>query len=290
MNTVNVALLLETIGKVLNSSDKSIQEVPRRGHRRRIMSDTQVLATMVLFHYADSRNFKTFYLNRLQKEYGYYFPNTLSYSRFIERKCALVEQFKVILDKLKRKCTKVSYVDSTALQSCKLPRSYQHKTLCPIAKAGRTSVGWFYGQKLHLIINHLGEIISYEVTPGNVNDREPVKKKEVYAVLEGKLYGDCGYISQALTKCLKDSGIDLITKRAKIQKPLDLSPEDQYLLRRRTVIESVFNQLKNKFRIDHTQHRSVKGFLTNLYAGLIAYQLYDKKSKVKIPSLLEEKP
>ncbi len=287
MSNVNVALLFETIDKVLNSSDNTAQENPRRGHRQRIMSDTQVLATMVLYHYADSKNFKTYYLNRLQSEHGAYFPKILSYSRFIERKCALVGQFKANLDYLKGKCTRVSYVDSTALQSCKLPRSYQHKTLCLIAKAGRTSVGWFYGLKLHLVINHLGEIISYDVTSGNVNDREPIKKKELYAVIDGKLFWDCGYISKDLEKRLKDSGIELITKRSKIQKPIGLSPEDQYLLRRRTVIESVFNQLKNKFRIDHTQHRSVNGFLTNLYAGLIAYQLYDRKSKVKMPSQQE---
>jgi hypothetical protein len=74
-------------------------------------------------------------------------------------------------------------------------------------------VDWFYGFKLHLVINDEGELLGVKITAGNVDDRDPVP--ELARALFGKLFGDRGYISQALFEQLWEQGVQLITKLRK---------------------------------------------------------------------------
>lgn len=102
--------------------------------------------------------------------------------------------------------------------------------------------------------------------------------KEVF----GKLFGDKGYISKALAELLFQDGIQLITKVRKNMKQQNLSDVDAILLRKRALVESVNDELKNICKIEHTRHRSVKGFLVNLIAGLTAYCFFPKKPSLNI--------
>ncbi|MBE8416775.1 IS982 family transposase, partial [Leptospira borgpetersenii] len=110
------------------------------------------------------------------------------------------------------KCSGISFIDSTILKVCDNRRIHSHKVFKDIAQRGKSSTGWFYGFKLHLIINDQGELLSFMVTPGNVDDRNlkvifPLSKN-----IYGKLFGDRGYISQSLFESLYEKGIQLITK------------------------------------------------------------------------------
>ena len=136
-------------------------------------------------------------------------------------------------------------------------------------------MGWSFGFKLHLIINHLGEIVAIKLTKGNEDDRKPVP--DMVDGLWGKLYGDKGYISQALSGELLDKGIELITTVRKNMKKKFISLWDRALLKKRFIIETVNDQLKNISYIEHSRHRSMHGFILNLLGGLIAYSLKDEK-------------
>ena len=141
-------------------------------------------------------------------------------------------------------------------------------------------MGWCYGFKLHLVINAIGELLACRLTVANVDDRVPVPA--LVAKVKGKVFGDRGYISQALFDTLFAHGVQLITKLRKDMKNKLLPMMDKLLLRKRSVIETVNDQLKNISQIEHSRHRSVTNFLVNLVAGLIAYTYQPKKPSLHI--------
>ncbi len=150
-----------------------------------------------------------------------------------------------------------------------LSRGFVHRILCGIAARGKTTLGWFYGFKLHLIVIDCGELLASQVTPGNIDDRRPVEK--LAQRLFGKLFGDLGYLSDPLKIVLKEQNLELITKLKKNMKDKFLNLGDKLLLRKRALIETLFDQLKNISQIEHTRHRSMWNFLLDLASGLIAY-------------------
>ena len=141
-------------------------------------------------------------------------------------------------------------------------------------------MGWFFGFKLHLVVNDQGEILAFQLTPGNVDDRKPVPK--MTEKLFGKLFGDRGYISQALFQQLYEEGLMLITSLRKNMKNHLMLLEDKLMLRKRSIIETINDQLKNISQIEHTRHRSYANFIVNLLAGLIAYALQAKKPSINL--------
>jgi len=150
-----------------------------------------------------------------------------------------------------------------------------------VAQRGKSSLGWFYGFKLHVVVNDCGELLGCCLTTGNVDDREPVPglAKQLF----GKLFADRGYVSQALFEQLfSQHALQLITKLRKNMKNRLMLLEDKFLLRKRAIIETINDQLKNISQIEHTRHRSPLNFLVNLVAGLIAYCLQPKKPSLHI--------
>ncbi len=141
-------------------------------------------------------------------------------------------------------------------------------------------MGWFYGFKLHLVINDCGELLSVKLTPGNTDDRHPVK--EWVKGLTGHLYGDKGYLSQALSDELEAEGRTLITSVRRNMKAKFLSLWDKIMLRKRFLIETVNDKLKNISQIEHSRHRSIVGFLLEVVSGLIAYTFQPKKPSLNL--------
>ena len=139
---------------------------------------------------------------------------------------------------------------------------------------------WFYGFKLHLVINDRGELLNVRLTPGNTDDRRPVP--ELVKGLFGKLFGDKGYVSQPLSEALYDEGVQLVTKLKRGMRNRLMPFFDKIMLRKRAIIESVIDQLKNISQIEHSRHRSVANCLVNLVVGLIAYTWREKKPSLNI--------
>ena len=142
-------------------------------------------------------------------------------------------------------------------------------------------MGWFYGFKLHVVVNDCGQLLSCSVSAANVHDTKPVPRPAAH--LSDKLFGDKGYISKPLFQALFNAtGLQLLTKLRKNMKNALLSLDDKRLLRKRAIIEAIFDQLKNISQIERTRHRSPLNFLVNLFAGLIAYCLQPKKPSLAI--------
>jgi hypothetical protein len=181
--------------------------------------------------------------------------------------------------------TGISCIDSTALAVCHVARIQQHRVFRVDARRGKTSVGWFYGLKLHLVVNDRGELLAFCLTPGNLDDRKPVPR--LVQQLFGSLFADQGSLSQPLAERLfLDQGLRLITKLRTNRRNQLLPRADKLLLRKRvlieTLIETILEQLKTVCQIEHSRHRRPINFLVHLLAGLIAYCHHPKKPSLHL--------
>ena len=98
-------------------------------------------------------------------------------------------------------------------------------------------MGWFYGFKLHLVVNEYGKILSFQLTPGNVDDRKPVPV--LLQDLFGKVFADKGYISKSLFEELLEDEIMFITGVRKNMKNMLMPFADKLLLQKRSIIETI---------------------------------------------------
>lgn len=248
----------------------------RRRRRACRMSMSEMMTIVIHFHQKRFRDFKTYYTDYVATYLRAEFPTLLSYTRVIQLMPRIVVALCAYLQHCYGQCSGISFVDATSLAVCHNRRIRQHRVFDGVAQRGRTSIGWFFGFKLHLVVNDCGEILSCCVTAGNVDDRRPVPK--LVRDLFGKLFGDKGYLSKKLShQLLEDHAIQLITNvRANMKNQL-MDELDKFFLRKRAIIESIYDQLKNISQIEHTRHRSVGGFVVNLLGGLIAYCHQPKK-------------
>lgn len=241
---------------------------------------SEVMTIIVLFHASSYRNFKAYYTEQVMKQYAGAFPRLTSYTRFVELMPSALVPLRGYLQTRKGACSGISFIDSTSLKVCHNRRIQSHKVFADCARRGKTSVDWFFGFKLHLVVNDCGELLSLRFTPGNVDDRAPVP--ELVKELFGKLFGDKGYISQPLFETLYDEQVQLVTRLRKKMKNRLISMFDKIMLRKRAIIESVIDQLKNISQIEHSRHRSIANCFVNLVAGLVAYTLREKKPSLNI--------
>jgi hypothetical protein len=240
------------------------------------LSVSEIMMIFIYFHQSRYRDFKSYYLEHVCEHLCAEFPNLVSYERFVILMPSAFGPLSAYLKSLYGKCSGISFIDSTALTVCDNHRIHNHKVFDGVAERGKGSMGWFYGLKLHLVVNDRGEILSCQVTPGNTDDRKPVPAlcKDLF----GKLIADRGYISQALFEQLLDTfGVQLITRLKSNMKNRLMPLVDKFLLRKRAIIESVIDQLKNVSQIEHTRHRSPINCFINILAGLIAYCHQPKK-------------
>ena len=256
---------------------RMIADGERRRQRSGRLSLSEQLTIIIGFHTSGFRTFKKYYLSLLATSKRD-FPHLISYSRFVELKPSLIAPLCAYLTSCFGEITGIAYVDSTALKVCGNKRITRNRVFAEHAQIGKTTMGWFFGFKLHLVINHQGELLGVRVTPGNVDDRTPVP--EMCQNIDGKLFGDKGYISKELTRDLMSHGLRLVTGLRKNMREQLLPLIDKLLLRKRSVIETVIGQLKQILHIDHTRHRSPTNFLVNLLAGLAAYTHQPNKPSI----------
>lgn len=262
----------------------SLGGAKKRGPNRSLQ-DSEIMTILIYFHRSGKRTFKDYYQTYIRGFLRQAFPSAPSYNRFVELipTCALLLYIFITYSRL-GKVTGISFIDSTVLPVCHNLRINSHKVFRNFAARGKTSTGWFYGFKLHIVINEHGEIIAFDITPGNVDDRNRNVIKNLTKRLWGKLFGDKGYLSQPLFKELFAKGIQLFTRTKKNMKSALLTLNDKALLSKRGVIESVNDILKSDCFIQHTRHRSPINFLVNVIAGLIAYSFREKKPSLKFYS------
>ena len=260
--------------------------LPKRGYLTRTprMQLSELMTVIVIFHLSKFRTFKDFYT--LQKVFlQNYFPSLVSYSRFVRLIPRSIFPLFCFLFSLMERPTGISFIDTTILTVCHIRRASSHKTFRGIASKGKTSTGWFFGLKLHLVINERGELQAFQLTNGSTHDLVPVES--LVEKLFGYLFGDKAYLSKKMFSKLYERGLKLVTKVRSNMKNKLMDPFEKLMLRSRGVIESVNNRLKNGCQIEHHRHRSPINFLANLFGGMIAYQLQPTKPSLYL-SLYEK--
>ena len=252
-----------------------------RRQRARALSLSEIMTILVSFHQQSYRTFKHFYQKHVCRYWAAEFPHLPSYQRFIDWIPSTLLPLCVYLKHCFGACSGISFIDATALKVCHNRRIHQHHVFDNLAARGKTSVGWFYGFKVHLVVNEFGELLNVKLTPGNTDDRKPVP--DLLAGLFGKVFADRGYVSKKLAlQLLQDWGIEFFAKPKRNMKTALMKLTDKLLARKRSIIETVIDQLKNISQIEHSRHRSPVNFMVNVMCGLIAYCHQPKKPALNL--------
>ena len=260
------------------------------------LSLSEVITITIHFHQSSYRTFKAYYIKHVCEHLTDYFPNLVSYNRMVELMPNALTACLYYLSSRQGKVTGISFVDSTAIPVCHPKRISRNKVFKETAKLSKSSMGWFFGFKLHLIINDRGEILSCKITPGNVDDRTHLLS--MAQGITGKMFGDKGYIKKELFEQLLGQGLQLVTPLKSNMKNKLVPMSDKISLRsvalrsgsptmkaqqdKRSVIETVNDQLKNISYLVHSRHRSLHNFMLNLITALIAYTHQPKKPSLKL--------
>ncbi len=252
----------------------------KQRRRRGNLHPSEIMTILIHFHQMRFRDFKTYYTGYVQEHLRGEFPQLVSYNRFVELIPSVLVPLCAYLSRCYGDCTGVSFIDSTPLAVCHNRRIARHRVFSGVAQRGKNSIGWFFGFKLHLVVNESGHLLAVRLTAGNVDDRSPVPHLTRW--LWGKLFGDKGYLSQPLTEQLRQRGLQLITRLKSNMKNRLILLSDKLLLRKRSIVETITDQLKNISQIEHSRHRSLTNFMVNLVCGLIAYCHQPKKPSLAL--------
>lgn len=270
----------------------SIKASDGRKHRRRkgLMSDAEIMTILICFHFNTFRNFKHYYLFYVQKHMRHLIPEQLSYNRFVEVESKVSVQMMLFLQLFCfGECTGISFVDSTCIPVCHNKRIRNNKVFKDYAEIGKSTMGWYYGFKLHLICNEKGELLNFMLTRANVDDRNENVFNRLADNVFGKLYADKGYISQTLFDRLFSQGLNIVTGFKSNMKNKLMPLYDKLMLRKRSVIETINDELKNVAQLVHSRHRSVINFGMNVLGALAAYSFFEKKPAINIDFEIEDR-
>ena len=235
------------------------------------LADAEIITLLLVLHSSGFKYLKSFYTSPMGEVLRRYFPGMPCYERFIaSQQRAFLPLLAFLFSKLGKE-TGIDYIDSTALPVCHNRRIGQHKTFTELAARGKTSMGWFFGFKLHLVFNDLNEIVALKLTPGNVSDTAPVSA--LTKDLVGKLLGDKGYIGKKLADELLHRGLTLFTRVRKNRKSLPISMIDKMLLNGRNMAETIIGSIQGFSSLHLPKHRLPSNAFLHIMAAVVAYQL-----------------
>ena len=226
-------------------------------------------------HSSGFKHLKSFYHGFAEPLLRGYFPGMPCYEHFVSLQKSVFVPLVFFLHSHLGTRTGLYYIDSTALPVCDNHRISRHKVFADLAQRGKTSMGWFFGFKLHLVFNNDNEIVALKLTPGNVHDTTPVPA--LTRDLIGKLFGDKGYIGRKLAEDLLR--LTLFTRVRKNMKSLPLSLQDKALLNARNMAETIIGHIKEFSSLNLSKHRSVINAFVHIIAAITAYQINPFKPK-----------
>lgn len=251
----------------------------KRRNRNNEMALSELLTIMIMYHTSYAKNFKYFYKTYIEYLHKDDFPKSLSYNRFVELIPRLFIPLNILMHLLFGEETGTYFIDSTTIKACNNKRRYSNRVFKGLAKASKSSMGYFYGFKLHVVINQRGEFMALKITKGNVDDRTPVE--DLTNNLTGTIYADKGYIKQNLFLNLYRKGLKMVHGIKKNMPNKLMNLQEKILLRKRNLIETVFDYLKNKMNLEHTRHRSPINAFVHIISTLISYALKKNKPSIK---------
>jgi hypothetical protein len=249
------------------------------------LCDSEIITILTLYHQSGYKSFKDFYTRFVKKALIKYFPGIVTYDRFLT---LMRRVFMPLMGIIQILCLSagrngIYYVDASKLPVCHNLRAKRNKVFEGIARSGKTSMGWFFGLKLHLVCNEVGEIVAFKITSGNIADNNHETLKFLFKSIKGKVFGDKGYLTK-LKEYFLDRGLNVIAKyKDKMYKKVKnqvIDATDFLISNKRGMIETIFDILKNNCDIWHTRHRSPVNSIIHLVSGLIAYQFRDAKPRI----------
>ena len=220
------------------------------------LSRAEMLFITMLFHLSSFKHYRAC------------FGDLPHYDRFISLMPRLFAPLMILLHSLSGEQTGIYFADSTKRAVCHNRRIHRHAVFKALAARGKTSMGWFYGLKLHFVINHQGQIMALRIIPGNTADSAVLEA--MTRQLAGKLYADKGYIGNVLFNTLRRRGLHLITGIRRNMKNHLMPLADKIMLRKRFVIETVLDTLKTEMGLEHSRHRSPANAMVHVLSCLIA--------------------
>lgn len=245
---------------------------------------SEIITILLMLHGSGCKYLKSFYTGAGGEVLRRYFPGMPCYQRFVTLQPNVLVPLLGFLLSRRGQRTGIYYIDSTALAVCHNRRIGRHKTFAGLAARGKTSMGWFFGFKLHLVFNHLNEIVAVKLTPGNVHDGTPLEQLTRH--LTGKLFGDKGYLGKQRAAALLKRGLVLLTKVRKNMKALPLTLIDKLLLNARNMAETIIGHIKAFSSLNFPRHRAPINAFLHLLAALTAYQLNPIKPDASLFPLL----
>ena len=262
---------------------------PSRRQRSGELSRSDMLFIRVLFHLSPYKNFKTFYLLGIGVQHRACFRDLPHYDRFVSLMPRLFVPLMVLLHSLSGEETGIYFGDSSKLAVCHNRRINRHQVFDGLAARGKTSMGWFFGLKLHVVINHKGEIMAVKITSGNIADSTVLD--EITRHLRGKIYADKGDISREVFRKLWQRGLHLITGIRRNMRNHLMLLDEKIMLRKRFVIETVFDILKCEMGLEHSRHRSPRNAIVHVLSCLVAYAYRPGKPSIsRKGTMLEVNP
>ncbi|MBV8870136.1 MAG: IS982 family transposase [Acetobacteraceae bacterium] len=253
---------------------------PMTRQRTGKLSRSEMLFIVVLFHLSPFKHFKAFYLYGVGQQHRACFGELPHYDRFVGLTPRLFAPLMVLLHSLGGEPTGIYFADSTKLAACHNRRIGRHKVFDGLAARGKTSMGWFYGLKLHFVINHKGQVVALRITPGNTADSTVLD--EMTRHLAGKLYADKGYVGRALFAKLWQRGLHLITSIRRNMRNHLMPLADKVMLRKRFLIETVLDTLKSEMGLEHSRHRSPMNAMVHVLSCLVAYAFRPGKPSISL--------
>ena len=278
------------VDDLVKSYKKYLQEKEVKIPKNKMqLSEAEIGSILVCYHFSGYKCFEYYYKEKIRKNMKSWFPKAPSYEsflRYIPKAIDLIYLW-LFYKVCQSKRTNLYIIDSKKLPVCEIQREHSNRVFSGVARKGKSSTGWFYGLKIHLVINDLGEIVSFELTSGNVGDNNHDLLKRLLENLEGFCIGDKGYLS-ALFSFFYENKLHLLTKIKKTTKGKVAIPAHLNLIKKRAVIESVFDILGSVLNIEHTRHRQPSNAIVHIFSSLLAYQYLDQKPQLILRSLLGE--
>ena len=279
---ISTLKILKAVSKFYNQNKPLFQQhfLSRKKRYKSSSYDMCVIVTILIaYQFSGYKTFKLFYVKEFRR-LNRCLKTIPSYSWFLRLQKSSLFLLLTFLQSQKGVKTGVYYIDSTPIKVCHNRRIHNHKVMDGIASRGHHSMGWFYGFKLHLVVNNNGEIINVYFSRGNKNDIIGLDK--MTKDLNGKLFGDKGYISDKHKQELKKRKLKLVTKVRKNMKPQRLTKIEKALLKRRGIVETVIEQLKRTFCIENQRVRSFYGLCVLIASAIIAYNFKPNKPRITL--------
>ncbi len=245
------------------------------------------LLTISLYRFVTKQqDFKTYY-GFLKGYHAREFPQLPHYSQVLRYQKQLLPFESLLLSLLmamnrsnfKNAKEYLMFVDGSEIPVCTNKRIFTHKVSRIIAQRSKSSKGWFYGFRLHILCDRKGNLLGIKITPGNIDERKMVLK--LIKDLQGILVADAGYISSELQKKLSGLNVWFLTGVKKNQKKL-MTKANHLLLKARQRVETTIGVLKQRLGLVTSLPRSVPGYQVHYVLVCLAYCIFGMMKKKQL--------